>query len=98
MVKSSFFIYYNSSPQAQSLRDNEKEASDSTGFIVAESQIGNKLRENMEHFQSQEILQILNIEIRCVLNMYPTQMNDIIGLNTKLEDYDFLSSLEVLNR
>jgi len=30
--------------------------------------------------------------------MYQTQMKDIIGLNIKLDDYDFLQSCEVLDR
>lgn len=32
------------------------------------------------------------------MNMYPTQMKDIIGINIKLDDYDFLQSSEVLDR
>ena len=56
------------------------------------------LEENINKFEQQEVIQILTNEIRCIMNMYPTQMKDIIGINIKLEDYDFLQSSEVLNR
>ena len=32
------------------------------------------------------------------MNMYPTQMRDIIGTDIRLSDYDFLQSSEVLDR
>ena len=60
--------------------------------------ISNELHKKLYDFEQHEILTILNNEIRCILNMYPTQMKDIIGLNIKLDDYDFLQSVEVLDR
>ena len=41
MVKSNYFNYY-----------NKKKRSDLEGFIVAESRVGTKLRENLDIFES----------------------------------------------
>ena len=60
--------------------------------------ISDLLDDNIDSFDPQEVLQILNNEIRCIVNMYPTQMKDIIGLQIRLDDYDFLQSSEVLDR
>ena len=86
-VKSNFFYYY-----------NKHEGGRARGYIVVQSMVSDLLDDNIEYFEAQETLQILNNEIRCVINMYPTQMKDIIGMKIKLEDYDFLQSSEVLDR
>jgi hypothetical protein len=65
---------------------------------VVESKIAHLLDANQHNFHQHEVLQILNTEVRCLLNMYPTQYSDIIGQNINIDDYDFLQSMEVLNR
>ena len=60
--------------------------------------VSDLLDDNIQYFEAQETLKILNNEIRCIVNMYPTQMKDIIGMKIKLDDYDFLQSSEVLDR
>ena len=87
LVRSLLYIYF-----SQAVK------SDKQGYIVVESKIADLLDANQHHFHQHEVLQILTTEVRCLLNMYPTQHSDIIGQNINIDDYDFLQSLEVLNR
>jgi hypothetical protein len=87
MVKSNFFYYF-----------SKNEKSNSKGYTVVQSMVSSSLDKKIYEFEQHEILRILNNEIRCILNMYTTQMKDIIGLDLKLDDYDFLQSIEVLDR
>jgi hypothetical protein len=87
LVRSLLYIYFSKTVK------NDKQ-----GYIVVESKIADLLDANQHHFHQHEVLQILNTEVRCLLNMYPTQHSDIMGQNINIDDYDFLQSMEVLNR
>ena len=79
MVRSLLFIYFSKTAK-----------SDKQGYIVVEAKIAELLDANQHQFHQHEVLQILNTEVRCLLNMYPTQYSDIIGQNINIDDYDFL--------
>jgi hypothetical protein len=87
MVRSCLYNYYST-----------KVNSDKVGYIVIESQIADKLDEHQDKFKQHEVLDILMTEVRCLLNMKKTTYDDVFGINTKIENYDFLQSMEVLSR
>jgi len=87
MVRSCLYNYY-----------SDKNNNDNQGYTVIESQIANELDKHSSKFEQHEVLDILNCELRCLLNMKKTHYDDVFGIDIKIEDYDFLQSMEVLGR
>lgn len=79
MVRSCLYNYYSAKINADNL-----------GYIVIESQIANDLDKQYDKFRQHEVLDILNTELRCLLNMKKTSYDDIFGIDIKIDDYDFL--------
>ena len=79
MVRSCLYVYY-----------SDITKSHKNGYIVIESQIADNLDKNYHSFARHEVLDILNTELRCLLNMKLTTQADVIDVDVKIEDYDFL--------